>query len=419
MKKVLKSVLLLALLLCYQSCVDCKDSYEPQAPTETPTEEKVIVTTGAATNITNATATISGSVEIPNTVKSVINVGFVYSATVTNPSINTGILRLSNQSPDSEFNVVLSGLKCDITYYYRTYVYIDGKGYYGEVKTFTTEKVIVTTGTATNITNSTAIINGSISNFIPDGISPVEIGVRFGKDPSELHSEISIESNTSGEFSVSLTGLESGTTYYYCSCIRISEIYYKGEVLSFTTKDEITSGQEVDLGLSVKWAGWNVGATSPEQYGGYYAWGETEEKSDYSNQTYKYYNDGIGYVNIGENISGTQYDVATVKWGNGWRMPTEAELEELNSKCRFEGYTYNGVIGTKVTGPNGNAIFLPYAGYRVRTSLYTDEGYYWSGSNREGAWYLRVSGFGRGTMFNCYADGTSAGSYGYTVRPVR
>lgn len=148
----------------------------------------------------------------------------------------------------------------------------------------------------------------------------------------------------------------------------------------------------VDLGLSVKWACCNVGAHSPEDYGGYYAWGETEEKSDYTPLTYKYYLgdlDGDGYYydsneyqNIGSNISGTSYDVAHVKWGGSWRMPTWDEIKELCNKCSWEWTEVNGIKGQKVTGPNGNSIFLPAAGYHYDTYVagHGSFGYYWSGS---------------------------------------
>ena len=191
-------------------------------------------------------------------------------------------------------------------------------------------------------------------------------------------------------------------------------------------EDEITPGQEVDLGLSVNWGGWNVGASSPEEYGGYYAWGETEAKSDYDYDTYKYWvdSDGDGYkdsfANIGSNISGTQYDVARQKWGGSWRMPTKAEFDELTSKCTWTWYQYKGVKGHKVTGPNGNSIFLPAAGGRNGTSLYYDGsiGCCWSASldedyNGYGAWSLnfRNGYYGSGSYYNRYS--------GRTVRPVK
>ncbi len=140
---------------------------------------------------------------------------------------------------------------------------------------------------------------------------------------------------------------------------------------------EITVVQEkaetVDLGLSVKWASLNIGADSPVDYGKYYAWAETEEKSDYSAATYKYvkdldgdgdyYDDDANWTNVGTDISGTSYDVAHVKWGNGWRMPTLLEFEELRNRCSWE---WTG-SGYRVTGPNGNSIFLPAAFYWTGT----------------------------------------------------
>lgn len=140
----------------------------------------------------------------------------------------------------------------------------------------------------------------------------------------------------------------------------------------------------IDLGLSVKWACCNVGATKPEEYGGYYAWGETEEKSVYNEETYKYaHGRDRSYDYIGSDISGTQYDVAHVKWGGSWRMPTAAEFEELNNSCTSEWTTLNGVYGQKlISRKNGNSIFLPAAGCRFNDYLNYDgsDGFYWSSS---------------------------------------
>ena len=140
--------------------------------------------------------------------------------------------------------------------------------------------------------------------------------------------------------------------------------------------------EAVDLGLpsGTKWAACNVGASKPEEYGGYYAWGETEEKEIYDNSTYKYFQDDE-YVNIGSDISGTEYDVAHVKWGGNWCMPTWEDFWELLGNCKIEETTFNGVKGEKFTSKiNGNSIFLPAAGIRKNGNLtYTgDYGDYWS-----------------------------------------
>ena len=141
--------------------------------------------------------------------------------------------------------------------------------------------------------------------------------------------------------------------------------------------------EAVDLGLSVKWASFNVGATKPEEYGGYYAWGETEEKEDYSWATYKWCNgtetsmtkyctnSNYGIVD-NKTILDPEDDVAHVKWGGTWRMPTEAEIEELLEKCTWTWTINNNIGGYVVTGINGNSIFLPaggaYYGNEVKNS---------------------------------------------------
>ena len=154
-------------------------------------------------------------------------------------------------------------------------------------------------------------------------------------------------------------------------------------VARFKERTYLNNYEYVDLGLpsGLKWAACNVGASSPEEYGGYYAWGETEEKESYYEEDYLYYNYGI-YTDIGSDISGTQYDVAHVKWGGDWRMPTMVEQEELRNNCFWEWTTVNGVNGYNVIGPNGNSIFLPAAGCRYGTYVYNicSSGYYWSGS---------------------------------------
>ena len=151
----------------------------------------------------------------------------------------------------------------------------------------------------------------------------------------------------------------------------------------------------VDLGLpsGIKWASFNVGATKPEEYGGYYAWGETEEKENYSWSTYKWCNgssstmtkyctdSSYGAVD-NKTVLDPEDDVAHVKWGGDWRMPTKAEQDELRNNCTWAWATQNGVNGYKVTGPNGNSIFLPAAGYRLGADVSDRGGYggYWSGS---------------------------------------
>lgn len=134
--------------------------------------------------------------------------------------------------------------------------------------------------------------------------------------------------------------------------------------------------EAVDLGLSVKWASFNVDAAAPEEPGGYYSWGEVETKTDYRYPTYKWSkgNDhsytkyctdpdfGFEGFSDGKKQLDPEDDVAAVKWGDGWRMPTTKELFELRSKCKWEYAKSNGMEGYRVTGHNGNSIFLPMGG---------------------------------------------------------
>ena len=131
----------------------------------------------------------------------------------------------------------------------------------------------------------------------------------------------------------------------------------------------------VDLGLSVRWATCNVGASSPSDYGNYYAWGETTTKSSYTVGNSK-----TRGVSPGDISGSTRYDAATANWGSGWRMPTRAEFKELVDKCTWEWTSRGGHDGYEVTGPNGKSIFLPAAGLRYGTSLDDagGNGYYWS-----------------------------------------
>ena len=200
--------------------------------------------------------------------------------------------------------------------------------------------------------------------------------------------------------------------------------------LDFKSKLIFNEYEYVDLGLSVKWATCNIGASSPEDYGDYYAWGETETKSKYSWNNYKWCK--------GSNTSITKYctngsygtvdnkttlelsdDVARVKWGGSWRMPTMAEQQELIDNCTWTwtaNYNSTGVKGYIVTSnTNSNSIFLPAAGYIYDASLNEagSGGYYWSRSLFSGdtrAYRLNITSSSK----NC-----SNGGYRYGGRSVR
>lgn len=195
-------------------------------------------------------------------------------------------------------------------------------------------------------------------------------------------------------------------------------------------KKDAVCVEAVDLGLSVKWASCNVGADSPEDYGGYYAWGETKEKDYYGWETYKWCkgNDYSMTKYCEDSHAGTidnkttlapKDDVAHVKWGDGWRMPTMAELEELRTECVWNWTIRNSVFGYQVTGPNGNSIFLPAAGVHndMGVCALPHGGYYWSATL-----YMMDSGCAYSFSFHGYERYRSNGagrSDGCTVRPVK
>lgn len=177
----------------------------------------------------------------------------------------------------------------------------------------------------------------------------------------------------------------------------------------------------IDLGLpsGVLWSCCNVGASAPEEYGSYYAWGETEEKDYYAWDSYRHYDGSWDTcIDIGYDIAGTEYDVAHVKWGGSWRMPTKAQLDELIECCTITWTSQESVNGTLVTGPNGATIFLPAAGIRGYDNHYNEGwcGHYWLSSlfygdedSANNLYYFTDLWF-----YDSYEDRF----YGLSVRPV-
>ena len=193
----------------------------------------------------------------------------------------------------------------------------------------------------------------------------------------------------------------------------------------------------VDLGLpsGLKWATCNVGATKPEEYGDYFAWGETVEKTEaYTWSTLQYCTDDEGkkfskYVPSNQasywggagspdnrTVLDAEDDAATANWGAPWRTPTDAEWTELRTKCTWTWTTRNDVKGYLVSN-NGNSLFLPVAGYRSGTNLHGagSHGYYWSSSlltdYPDDAWGVA---FGSGGV----SRGDLSRYRGRSVRPV-
>lgn len=194
----------------------------------------------------------------------------------------------------------------------------------------------------------------------------------------------------------------------------------------------------VNLGLSVLWSKTNLGAGSDTEAGYYFQWGVTEPMPNGEIVEYKYhhtetYTDEQGYTHtkdiwddLGENISGTEYDAARTIWGDNWRMPTRAEARELIEKCVWELVTKDGHEGYKVTGPNGNHIFIYLAGYHPSGMFgaYAKQvgvyGIYWLGHGwpaKNGGQEANVLNLGphSGVGYDTYSYEKD---YGCTIRPV-
>ena len=164
----------------------------------------------------------------------------------------------------------------------------------------------------------------------------------------------------------------TGTSYADKASIKVTE-----NITLYAQWKDMANGYEyVDLGLSVMWATTNIGAARPESYGNYYAWGETETKSEYRNDNH--------YIGAGSDLLDSS-DAAHVNWGGNWRIPTKAEFEELRDRCSWDYMKISGTPGFNVTGPNGNSIFLPYAGNKQydQSDKVGEAGYYMSKSSDE------------------------------------
>ena len=348
------------------------------------------VTTNTPSEITYTQAMIQGSVSDDGGV-TVTEKGICYSI-FPNPTIDSN--KRTNGSGIGTITCVFSDLQDGTTYYARAYaINALGVGYGNEVS-FTTmayEVPQITIANPTEYSASTATIDCEVT--FEGGLEVTERGVCYSTTSNPTYSNSKVQNGSGyGVYSCELTNLSENTTYYVRAYAKNAEgIGYSREV-SFTTRTRTyMDGYEyVDLGLSVKWASHNIGATKPEEYGDYFAWGETEPKDVYNWDTYKHcqgsditltkYNtdSSFGTVDHKTKLDAID-DAAIVNWGGSWRMPTHAEMTELCEQCTWTWTAQNGVIGCKVTSKsNGNSIFLPAAGGRD-DELYSTV-FYWSSS---------------------------------------
>ena len=376
------------------------------------------VQTNNASSITSSGATLNGNVTADGGATVTVR-GFVYGTSASDLSQN-----VQSGSGTGSFTKALTGLSHSTTYYYKAYATNAIGTNYGEVKQFTTSSPsmpTVLTNAASSISMRGATLNGNVTD---DGDATVTVrGFMYGTSASNLSQTVE-SGNGTGSYTANLTNLSDNTTYYYKAYATNSVGTSYGEVLSFTTygisdPTGYTNGHGyVDLGLpsGTMWAYCNIGATNPEDYGNYYAWGETSTKTTYNSSTYTYTGNPTTLP--------SSADAATANWGSAWRMPTKEEFEELKNNCTI---TYTYVVigvgylarGNFFTGPNGNSIFLPAAGCRFDSDLSYDNnwGRYWSSSLRTDYQYPNIAWFLDFTTINCNLYSINRNS-GLTVRPV-
>lgn len=284
----------------------------------------------------------------------------------------------------------------------------------------------VTTTEATGRTATMATLNGVVSVD-----TYTEKGFEYARSAADLEDSsaktvVTVSGTGTGTFSQAVTTLSESSIYYYRAYVVIDNQTYYGTVKSFTTKSS-EGMKPIDLGLTshLKWADRNVGAEMPEDDGQYYAWGDLRTHPTYSKTTYEHYKDS--YINIGTSISASPWDVATINFGGCWRMPTQAEVQELIQACSWTWATKEGVPGYWVENATTHqTIFLPAAGYRDLTYLHNNDlwGHYWASTvNGAGtsSTAIAMSFDATRRLNSAYAiNGSSANlrEYGFCVRPV-
>ena len=324
------------------------------------------VVTGSA-DVTATSATLHGTVSgLESQASSAYVIGFNYGAAAD--ALTERIVATGGET----FTATVNG-SLNQTIYYQAYVTLQGKvTYKGEVKSLVLTNARATTGDATQIDANKVTLSGSLIGFPADaeggiivsgieGTENVRAGVRIATVPKE-------------SYTVDVEGLLANTTYYYVAYLDLGAGMVYGEEKSFTTTGHTfdLDNDLVDLGLSTKWAKYNLGATSETEIGGLFGFGD---KTGFNTSI-----DPASYASA--DIYKTANDLAYKAFEGKVTMPTIAEFEELFALCTREWVEVEGVAGYKFTGPNGNSIFMPAAGSRTQgtTTGVGVEGCYLSGS---------------------------------------
>ena len=369
-------------------------------------------------NSANLTFDFTGD---PNLIE---DAGLIYSTTeISKADISGSGTKISLGKTATSYK--LQNLKGGTKYWAFVYVLSNGKYVYSPVISFTTlDKLLeITKFTTKDVRTHSAIFELQVKG---DKNLAKEFGFVYSTDTitEKTHkiedgSKMLVEKLNSLASPFTINKFVADQEYWcYCYVFVDEKNIFFTDIKTFKTVNKDPRPTEaIDLGLSVKWSPWNFGALKVEDYGGHYGWGDPvgENHSIIASE--------YGPRKVNGTICGTEYDIAHVNWGDGWRLPTKAEVEELFVKCKktyAPNYHGSGVNGYIYEGPNGETIFMPYAGYRDGETYIWKDSYntlcMWTGNTNELAkpW----SAYERGGID--YSFGALRDSYyGMSIRPVK
>ena len=345
----------------------CSDDDYSVSNTPLLTDESV--TTGSA-DVTVTSATFHGTVKgLEEQNASAYALGFYYGKSEDNLSEKVAA------SGSNEFQATVSGMPGDIVYY-QAYVTLQGRvTYKGSVQSAIMTDAKAITGEPKDLTANSVILTGKLEKAPQEATSGIVISGAEGSEKVRAGVRI-VAAGINDNYEIKAEGLLPNTTYHYTAYLDLGNGTVYGEDRTFTTApaDFNPDTDLVDLGLSTKWAKYNVGATDEKQLGGLFGFGDmTGFQTSINLEDY-----------ASADIYKTDRDVANKVYGSWVTMPTIDEFEELFTECKKEWVedTENHVAGYKFTGPNGNSIFLPAACTRTQGNVSGEglNGYYLSGS---------------------------------------
>lgn len=327
------------------------------------------VVTGSA-DVTATSATFHGTVKgLEDQAATAYATGFMYGDSETNLS------EKASASSDAEFSATITGMPGQVVYY-QAFVTLQGRlTYKGAVQQAVLTDAKAITGEVKDLTANSAVLQGSLQLAPLEAASGIVISGKEGQENVRAGVRI-MASGINDNYEIKAEGLLPNTTYHYTAYLDLGNGTVYGQERSFTTPEAEFNPDEdlVDLGLSTKWAKYNVGATKATELGGLFGFGDmTGFQTSINLEDY-----------ASADIYKTDRDVANKVYGSWVTMPTIDEFEELFTECKKEWIedTENHVAGYKFTGPNGNSIFLPAAGTRTQGTVSGEglNGYYLSGS---------------------------------------